>query len=109
MNSYKTEARTFGIFFILAFLSYGIGSGLIESIINTPDFLSHVYANKTMIVIGVILVALIHSFLNIGLPVIMLPILKPYNPYRAYGYLSTAILATTILAVGAIFYYYFCL
>jgi len=47
--------------------------------------------------------ALIHSFVNIGLPVIVLPILKPYNWYLAYGYLSAAILATGILAVGTIF------
>ena len=33
----------------------------------------------------------------------MLPILKPYNRYLAYGYLCSAIVATVILAVGAMF------
>jgi hypothetical protein len=103
MNSYKIEAKTFGIFFIIAFISYGIGSGLINSIVSTPDFLTHVYADKTLIVIGVILMGLVHSFVNIGLPIIMLPILKPYNTRLAYGYLSAAIIATTILALGSIF------
>jgi len=54
-------------------------------------------------VIGVVLMALVHTFLNIGMPVIMLPILKPYNRYLAYGYLSAAIAATVTLAIGAIF------
>ncbi len=103
MNSHKIAARVFGVFFILTFLSYGVGSGLIDSIIATPDFLSNVYANQIQIVIGGILMALIHTFLNIGLPIIVLSILKPYNRYLAYGYLCSAIIATVILSVGAIF------
>jgi hypothetical protein len=102
MSKYKTEARIFGIFFILAFFSYGIGSALIDSVVTTPDFLSSVYANQIKIVIGVVLISLIHSFVNIGLPVIVLPVLKPFNKYLTYGYLSAAISATTILAVGTI-------
>jgi hypothetical protein len=72
MYSHRIVAKTFGVFFILTFLSYGIGTGLIDAIINTPDFLSHVYADKTTLVIGIILTGLVHSFMNIGLPVIML-------------------------------------
>lgn len=103
MNTHKTAARTFGIFFIITFLSYGIGGALIDSIVTVPDFLSNVYANQTQIVAGVILMAIVHSFLNIGLPIIMLPILEPYSKRLAYGYLSAAIMATTILAVGTLF------
>ena len=103
MNTHKTAARTFGTFFIVAFLSYGIGGSLIDSIVTVPDFLSNVYANQTQIVAGVILMAIVHSFLNIGLPIIMLPILEPYSKRLAYGYLSAAIMATTILAVGTLF------
>jgi hypothetical protein len=103
MQSHKTAARVFGIFFIIAFLSYGIGSGLVNSIASSPNYLANVYANKTTIVVGVILMALVHSFVNIGLPVILLPILKPFNRYLTYGYLSAAIAATVVLVVGAIF------
>ena len=103
MNSHRTAARVFGIFFILAFLSYGIGSGLVDSITKVPNFLSNVYANQMIVIIGVILMALIHSFVNIGLPVVVLPILKPFNKRLTYGYLSAAIAATVVLIVGAIF------
>jgi hypothetical protein len=103
MNSHKIAARTFGVFFIIAFLSYGIGSGLVESIVNVPDFLSNIYGNNTTIIIGVILMALIHTIVNIGLAVIMLPILKPFNKTLTYGYFSAAITASTLLVVGAIF------
>ena len=103
MNTHRNAARMFGIFFIIAFLSYGIGSALIASITSTPDFLSNVYANNTTIIVGVILIALVHTFVNIGLPVVVLPILKPFNRNLAYGYLSGAIAATVVIVVGAIF------
>ena len=103
MNSHRNAARMFGIFFIIAFLSYGTGSALIASVTDTPDFLSNVYANNTTIVIGAMLIALVHTFVNIGLPVIMLPILKPFNNNSAYGYLSLGIASTTVAVIGAIF------
>lgn len=103
MNTYRMSARMFGLFFIVAFLSYGIGTGLIESLTSVPDMLASVYANKTQLIIGAILMALVHSFVNIGLPVIMLPILKPGNKNLAYGYLSAGITATIVLIMGVIF------
>ena len=103
MNTHRNAARLFGMFFIIAFLSYGAGSALIASITNTPDFLSNVYANSSTIVIGAILIALVHTFVNIGLPVIMLPILRPFNDRLAHGYLSLGIASTTVAVIGAIF------
>lgn len=103
MNSHRDVARLFGVFFIIAFLAYGIGSGIIASSTGTPEFLATVYANKTMIIVGAILIALVHTFVNIGLPVLMLPILKPFNKTLSYGYLSLGIASTTVAVVGAIF------
>lgn len=103
MISQNIAGKLFGIFFILTFFSYGIGSGLIESLINTPDFLTTVYANKIQLTIGAILMAVFHTVFNIGLPIVLFPILKPYNRYLTFGYFSAAISATLILVVGAIF------
>jgi hypothetical protein len=47
--------------------------------------------------------ALVHTFTNLALPILMLPILKPNHKYLAYGYLSFAIMATLILVVGTLF------
>tara|TARA_R110002126_G_scaffold290897_3_gene449401 strand:+ start:12614 stop:13294 length:681 start_codon:yes stop_codon:yes gene_type:complete len=101
--SHKLAARIFGIFFLIAFLSYGIGSGLIDSIVSAPDYLTEISNNRTTIVFGACLIALIHTIVNIGLPVIMLPILKPYNKTLTYGYLGAGITGTILLAFGAIF------
>lgn len=103
MITHRNAARIFGIFFIIAFLSYGIGSGMIDSVTKTPDFLTNVYANQVTIIVGVISIAVVHTFVNIGLPVVMLPILKRFNKTLTYGYLSLGIASTTIAVVGAIF------
>lgn len=103
LSQHRTAARLFGIFFILTFLSYGIGTSLIQSIVGEPDYLLAVYSNKSTIVTGAILMALVHTFLNIGLPVIMLPILISFNKRLTFGYLGAAIVATVVLVTGAIF------
>jgi len=101
MITHRNVARLWGLFFIIAFLAYGIGSGMIDAITGTPDFLSN--ANNTTIIVGVILMAVVHTFVNIGLPVLMLPILKPFNKTFAYGYLSLGIASTVVAVVGALF------
>jgi hypothetical protein len=103
MKSQKTIARTFGIFFLVAFLSYGLGTGLTASVTDATDALTNIPANQTVLVIGVILMALVHTLVNTGLPVLMVPVLKRYNKTLSYGYLSAGITATIVLIVGAIF------
>jgi hypothetical protein len=103
MFTHRNTARLWGIFFIIAFLAYGIGSGMIGTITDTPDFLTNVNANSTTIIVGVILIALVHTFVNIGLPVLLMPILKPFHKNLTYGYLSFAIASTTVIVVSGIF------
>lgn len=103
MQPNKLSARFFGIFLILAFITYGAGSGIVASIANEPNSLANIYANKSSIAIGVILMALLHSFVNIGLPVIMFPLLKPINERFTYAYLSAGISATVVLIGGTVF------
>ena len=103
MFTHRNAARLWGIFFIIAFLAYGIGSGMIGTITSTPDFLTNVNANNTTMIVGVILIALVHTFVNIGLPVLLMPILKPFHKNLTYGYLSFAIASTTVIVVSGIF------
>ena len=103
MKSQKIIARTFGIFFLLAFLSYGVGSSISGSVTDSADSLSTINTNKVQFIIGVILMALVHTIVNIGLPVLMVPILKRFNKILSYGYLSAGIAATVVLIVGSIF------
>ncbi|MBL1435185.1 MAG: DUF4386 domain-containing protein [Rhodobacteraceae bacterium] len=100
-SPHRLATRAFGIFFLLAFISYGAGSTMVADIAESADGLAGVFANKTTLTLGFILMAVIHSFFTIGLAVIMLPILKPHNKTMAYGYFSAAITATVVTVIGA--------
>ncbi len=95
-------ARSFGVLFLGSFLAYGIGGILIESLASAPDMLATVSAYKTLLVVGAILMAVVHTFTNIGLPVTLLRVLKPRNETLYFGYLSAAIVGTVMLAVGVV-------
>jgi hypothetical protein len=103
MKTNNTSARLFGLFFILAFISYGIGFSWIESITASKHPLEAIMESKTMVIIGGILMALVHTLSNIGLAVIMFFVLKPIHKQLAYGYYSAAIVSTILLLLGSIF------
>lgn len=102
VSPHRADARNFGIAFILTFLSYGIGASLMDSVVSLPDFLSQIGARQTNFIIGALLIAIVHTLMNIAMPVIMLPILTRYNKHLAYSYFGMAIVATAVLAVGAL-------
>jgi hypothetical protein len=103
MNTHKTAARIFGVLFLTSFLAYGTGTAVIQSIVSAPDILSNVHASTTLIVVSAILMGVVHTVTNIGLPVVLRPVLKPRNETLYFGYLSAAIVATVSLLVGVIF------
>jgi hypothetical protein len=99
-SPHRKAARTYGVFFLLAFLSYGAGSGITASISGDLTAIANA---KTTFTIGILLMAIVHTFVNIGLATVMLPILKPFNKTVTYGYFAAAITATTVAVIGAIF------
>ena len=103
-DTYRMAARLFGIFFILTFLSYGTGSGLVSSIADGPKGLADIFANRTTFMIGIVLMTIVHTVFNIGLSVLMFSVLKSFNSYLALGYLCAAVVATLTVAIGALFF-----
>ncbi|OUS07427.1 hypothetical protein A9Q96_05815 [Rhodobacterales bacterium 52_120_T64] len=99
-SPHRIAARVYGIFFLLAFLSYGAGSGIIA---NISGDLNAIAEARTTFTIGILLMAIVHTFVNIGLAAVMLPILKPFNKTVTYGYFAAAITATTVAIIGALF------
>jgi hypothetical protein len=103
MNSNKIAARTFGIAFLIGYISYGLGFGLLNSLINSPGSLAVIFNLKYQVIFQAAIMMAVFAPVNIVLGVIMTPIFKPYNQPLAYGYLSAAIASTVLLIVGAIF------
>ena len=103
MYSNQLSAKAFGVFLILSFVSYGLGSGLVDSVIQVSDGPINIQPYKTKIIFGIILITIVHTILNIGLISTMFSIIKLIKPPLAYGYLIASITATLLLAMGAIF------
>ncbi len=56
MNSNKKTARIVGVLFLGAIVTYGLGSGFIESVLKAPDYLINLYPNRSRVIIGVYVV-----------------------------------------------------
>ena len=97
----KTE-RLLGVFFLSVILAYGIGNGLINAVLNKPDYLAHVSENRLQLTVGACLM-LINSVIVAAIGVLMLPILKQYNKNIAYGYFVSRLVESIVLIVGIIF------
>jgi hypothetical protein len=95
MNTDKKIAQVVGSLFLTALVTNAIGSELMETSIFAPDYLLAVSANKTQMIIGVIL-ELICAAAVIGIPVMMYPILKQYNKRIALGYLGFRLIEPAI-------------
>lgn len=103
MNSNKIAARTFGIAFLIGYISYGLGFGLLNSFISSPGSLSVIFSHKNTVIFEAAIMMAVFAPVNIVLGVVMTPIFKRYNQPLAYGYLSAAIASTILLIFGAIF------
>lgn len=97
------SARLFGIFFILSFMSYAIGIGIMGDLQNSQIQPFQVIENKVSLVVGAILIAIFHTLFNLGLVVVMFNILKSINKSLSIIYLILSSFGTLLLALGAVF------
>jgi hypothetical protein len=101
MNSNKRSARIVGLLFLAATAAYMFGNGLIESILTSPNYLLHVYPNKTQVTSGMLL-ELLNCAAVVGIAVMLYPILKKHNENIAIGYVAFRIIEAVILIAGSI-------
>jgi hypothetical protein len=101
MNSNKKTAIIVGVLFLTAMFTAMLGSGLIKSILDVPDYLTNVYPNKTRVIIGILL-ELICAVAVVGIAVMLFPILEKHNRNIAFGYLGFRIIESAIILVSAI-------
>lgn len=90
MNHYKITARLVGVLILLATATYMLGSGLLDSVRNAPDYLLQIYPNRNQVTLGV-LIQFVTAAANVGIGVLMFPILKKYSETIALGYVVTRI------------------
>jgi len=100
-RSRMTYSRVIGALFLLGFLSYGGGFGLVTSLTGAPDFLSTIPAHQTIFIIGAFLM-LLNTLVDVGKGVLFFPILEKHGKRTALGYLAALIVEVVLLTVGVL-------
>jgi hypothetical protein len=102
MKPYRKTAIFVGIFFLVGYVILLPGGFLIDSIIDTQEYLINISANCSKVIIGMFL-EFINAAAVIGIAVLMFPLLKNKNEALALGYAGSRIVESAILVVGHIF------
>jgi len=103
MISNKIAARAFGIAFLIGYLSYGFGFGILNNSTLNVNSLATVFSSKNNVIFEAAILMAVFAPVNILLGAIMTPIFKKRNQTLAYSYLGAAIASSVMLMVGAIF------
>src|SRR5215207_9520272 len=98
----KRYARFFGALFLAGFLVYGIGFGLVSSVISAPDFLSTLAGNSTVLLVGAFLM-LLNTVVDIGKGVLFFPIAERRGKRTALVYLAAITVQVVLLDLGVLF------
>jgi hypothetical protein len=101
MRSRMTYSRVIGALFLLGFLSYGGGFGLVTSLTGAPDFLSTISAHQTIFIIGAFMM-LLNTLVDVGKGVLFFPVLEKHGKRTALAYLSALIVEVVLLTVGVL-------
>ncbi|MEO6509934.1 MAG: DUF4386 domain-containing protein [Nocardioides sp.] len=94
-------SRLIGLLFLAGFVTYGIGSGLVTSVVGGDDFLASVPTHETTLRIGVFLMML-NTAVDVGKAIVFFPVLEQYDRRTALTYLSTMIVEVVLMTVGAL-------
>jgi len=102
MNANRKTAIIVGVLFITATAAGVVGLVFLGSILDAPDYLIKVSANQNQVIIGGALFALIMVAANVGIAVMMFPILKQHKESIALGYFGAIIIYAVAYVVGVI-------
>lgn len=97
----RTTARVLGMLILAGWLTYGPGTGLTASVLDAPDFLASVVANRVTFTLGAMLM-LLNSAAVVGIGVLWFPVLRRHSERVAASYLTTRIVEAVLCAVGVI-------
>lgn len=101
MNSNKKTATIVGVLFLVATVTYMIGSGLIDSVLTDQQFLDNLYPDRSKVIVGMFF-ELINCASVVGIAVLMYPLLKKHNEPIALGYFGSRLIESVLLIVSII-------
>jgi hypothetical protein len=101
MNNNRKTAIIVGILYIIATVAYSVSMLLLNPIQNSPDYLTKVFANQYIVIIGVFLI-LVDAVAVAGIGIWMHQILKKHNPVLALGFVSARVVEGALFILTAI-------
>jgi hypothetical protein len=99
-NSLKTS-RIVGALFIIATVAYSLSVVLLNPILGSSNYLTDIYANENLFIIGALLV-LIDAVAVAGISIVIYPVLKESNETLALGYVGARIGESLLFSVNVI-------
>jgi hypothetical protein len=101
MNPTRTNAVIAGSLFLIAMVTSLLGGSILESAINTSDYLLNFSTNTPRVYTGITL-ELINGIAVIGIAVSLFPVLRQQKESIAAGYVSFRIVESVFCIVSAI-------
>lgn len=101
MKSQRVIANFVGILILLAFVIYGGGQGILESMLSRPNALELIGQKQNLFFLGIVL-SLLNSVIVLGIGIFMYPILSLHSKLVALTYFSTRIFEALFLAIGSV-------
>jgi hypothetical protein len=100
-GSRMAYSRLIGALFLAAFAFYGVGFGLVTSVVSVSDFLVTISAHQTTLALGAVLM-LLNSVVVVGLGALFFPIIENHGKRTALVYLASRIVEAVLLAIGVL-------
>ncbi|MGF9696886.1 DUF4386 domain-containing protein [Paenibacillus sp. MABNR03] len=94
-------ARVVGILFLVSTVAYLLGSGILNPVLQNPDFLTGLHLERTNVVVGLLL-ELINAIAVVGIAMLLHPILKKHNEAFALGYFASRVIESVILIISLV-------
>jgi hypothetical protein len=101
MGSRMRYSRLIGALFLAGFVVYGVGFGLVTSVVGTPAFLSTMSAHQSTLVLGAFLM-LLNTVVDVGKGVLFFPILEKHGKRSAVAYFAALLVQVVMLDVGVL-------
>ena len=95
------SSRLIGALFLVGFLTYGTGAGLVSSVVDGPAVLSTIEAEQTTLAVGALLMVATAA-VDIGKAVFFYPVLAPHGIRTAVAYLATMVFEMAMMTVGVL-------
>ena len=90
-----------GVLFLIAMVASLVGGGWLESIAGAPDYLVEVSAQRTQVLLGVLL-ELVNCVAVVGIAAALFPLMKVQSEALAAGYLGIRVIEAVVLSLAAV-------